>query len=46
MITYGEQRELKAILGDIFGRSNVAHWEMNEEVKEVFNRMLADNMKC
>lgn len=46
MITYGEQLELKAILGDIFGRSNVAHWEMNEEVKEVFNRMLADNMKC
>jgi hypothetical protein len=46
MMTLSEQQELKAILGDIFGSSNAAHWEMNEEVKEVFNKMLADNMKC
>lgn len=46
MMTDREQQELKAILGDIFGSSIAAHWEINEEVKEVFNKMLADNMKC
>lgn len=46
MISYGEQQELKYLLENIFGSSITAHWEMNEEVKEVFNRMLADNMKC
>ncbi len=46
MLTISEQQELKTILGNIFGNSIVAHWEMTEEVKEVFNKMLADNMKC
>jgi hypothetical protein len=46
MMNDSEQNELKAILGNIFGTSITTHWEMNEDVKEVFNRMLADNMKC
>lgn len=46
MLTTSEQQELITILGSIFGTSIVAHWEMTEEVKEVFNKMLADNMKC
>jgi hypothetical protein len=37
MLTTSEQQELKTILGSIFGTSIVAHWEMTEEVKEVFN---------
>ncbi len=46
MMTYGEQQELKAILGTIFGTSMVANWDMNEDVKELFNRMLADSVRC
>ncbi len=46
MMSHSEQQELKTILASIFGRSNVEHWEINDDVKEVFNRMLEDNMKC
>jgi hypothetical protein len=40
MMSYREQQELKSLLGYIFGQSNVAQWETNEDMAEVFNRML------
>jgi hypothetical protein len=46
MMSYNEQQELKSLLGDIFGQSIVSQWEMNEDMAEVFNRMLADSQKC
>jgi len=46
MMSYNEQQELKSLLGDIFGQSIVSQWEMNEDIAEVFNRMLADSQKC
>lgn len=46
MMSYVEQQQLKSILVDIFGISIAQSWEMNDDVAEVFNRMLADSQKC
>ncbi|MEA5114203.1 MAG: hypothetical protein VB050_09245 [Geobacteraceae bacterium] len=46
MMDYKEKQELRSILEKVFGHAIVDQWKMNEDLKEVFNRMLADNQKC
>lgn len=36
MMTHSEQQDMKAILGTIFGKSMVAHWNMNEDKRKIY----------